>query len=108
MSRDALKDAFIAGWNMREASYGPDARPLALFDAWYTNTLDTLERANPDGWIEWDGSADMPPGLSGDTPVVVRCRNGGEVDDWTAGRWNWSGNGVSHQHQIIAYRVVRS
>lgn len=49
MSKQALYDAFEAGWNMARASYAPHANPQALFDTWYANAIATGERttANP-------------------------------------------------------------
>lgn len=164
MSRDALKDAFIAGWYVGQAG-GESA--IADFNLWYTNTLETLNRAtsdfqmkaghfyetvcgnrvgpmawvddnlwtsmqignrrnwrddgtcinctemnivrdsthaNLDGWIEWDGSADMPPGLSGDTMVDVRFGSG-TIDRVDAGFLYW-GRDIDGGAAVTAYRVV--
>lgn len=112
MSRDALKDAFIAGWN---ASYGtnPDLSfhaKRAAFDAWYESAIETLGRspstdATSDGWIEWDGSADMPPGLSDWTMMDVRFGTG-TVDRDDAEKWNWR-HVNDDEFDIVAYRVTR-
>lgn len=42
MTKDALRDAFAAGWNIGKSSGGG---PDHAFDIWYQNALDTLDRS---------------------------------------------------------------
>lgn len=44
MTREALKDAFMAGWNMAQTAYVPDADPQALFATWYSSAIATGRR----------------------------------------------------------------
>lgn len=102
MSRDSLRDAFVAGWNAGR----PGSTRLAeqAFTEWYTDVLTTLDRS-PSEWIDWDGSADLPPGVEPDTLVEVQIA--GDVDKDKAERWNWEHVG-DRLYDITAYKVVRT
>lgn len=109
MTHTALRDAFIAGYHACE-NHAPNDIPsdqdiVRKFDHWYQSALTTLDRS-PSEWIEWDGSADMPPGVEPDTLVEVKF--GGDVrDEDLVERWYWRhvGDGSVDIH---AYRVVRT
>lgn len=74
---------------------------------------DPIQRGNEDlvpdadGWIAWAGSEDgsLPEGLSPDTKVIVRIRDGNQSSKPTrAGFWGW--RQCPGMVGIIAYRVV--
>jgi len=119
MTRQALEDAYIAGFNDGRDSVGKvaddDAATHCLlgFDGWWSNALGTLNRApssvpDDDGWIAWDGSLDYPP-VANETTVEVRFGSGnvsrrrGQAVEWG---WRWSMK-TPQAFDIIAYRVVK-
>lgn len=122
MSRQAIEDAYIAGFNDGRDSVGKVAdndvntHCMLGFDGWYQKSLDTLDRspitanADVDGWIPWDGSARLPHDLTHDTIVQIRFGSGqvskciDRAGDWG---WTWDSNMSPSEFHIIAYRVVK-
>lgn len=107
MTMDALRDAFMAGWSKRGENGADRYGAEAAFSDWYSNALATLDRApatDDDGWIPWDGSADIPPGLTIDDHVEVRFKSG-TIDCARVGLWYWKHN-IVEDAGISAYRVV--
>lgn len=121
MTRQALEDAYIAGFldgrdSVDKVSGDAAATHCLLgFDGWYANTLDTLNRAassvpDPDGWITWDGSGNRPAGVDKDFIVQVRFGSGkvseriDRAGDWG---WRWRYDGEPSAFDIVAYRVVK-
>lgn len=137
MSKDALRDAFVAGWN--GGRKGPTRLADNAFDEWYQNALDTLDRSptiigidlaapgsdmhvcgiistdgpltftpiKDDGWLAWDGSLDYPTDVSASTIVDVKMR-GGFIDHGSrAGIWEWRFRQADANANIVAYRVIK-
>lgn len=117
MSRQAIEDAYIAGFNEGRDSVGKVAdndvntHCMLGFDGWYAKSLETLDRspvaADADGWIAWDGTLDYPTDVSASTIVDVKMR-GGFVDLGNrAGSWVWLWTQANVNANIIAYRVQK-
>lgn len=60
----------------------------------------------PDGWVDWDGSADKP--VAPFAFVEYRMRNGQVASGWVD-NLNWSHDALyaTYDFQIVAYRAVR-
>lgn len=117
MSRQAIEDAYIAGFNDGRDSVGKVADNDVIthcmlgFDGWYAKSLETLDRspiaADADGWIAWDGTLDYPPDVTRNTVVDIKTRRGLVNGGNFASVWQWRFRQVDPQDNIIAYRVQK-
>lgn len=111
MSRDALRDAYNAGYEQAlDDSGGQCRRPDDSFDQWWQRSVDTLDRSPADDdWVYWDGSAKYPPGLRPYDRVKYKSLIDGQTCFYTQSllvqdlRWTWA-EGVAN---ITAYKVVK-
>lgn len=88
------------GFNLGHCTHEPDFTRSGMI---CTSDEQAAHQPADDGWIEWAGG-ECPVGP--EDAVEVKCKNGDTYKGWAPETYGWEHFGL--QHDVIAYRVVKS